>query len=63
MNNNITGHNLSPRGDGNYELEKAEGSRYDTTYPREGTETHARGVQRQGVLDTTYPREGTETCI
>ena len=34
---------------------------FDTTYPREGTETFMNRVLYGTKNDTTYPREGTET--
>ena len=36
---------------------------WDTTYPREGTETAPRMLVFPSSSDTTYPREGTETCV
>ena len=35
---------------------------WDTTYPREGTETDELNDFEITVQNTTYPREGTETC-
>ena len=57
----VVRHNLSPRGDGNGDVQQESGKVQDTTYPREGTETWARRQWEQEPLDTTYPREGTET--
>ena len=54
-------HNLSPRGDGNRSAVRGRSLYYDTTYPREGTETCAASDNPTRTYDTTYPREGTET--